>query len=282
MPDLWMPGVTRADTGRRLTMRGGPSLFTWHTFEAPYSYSPDLRAATRYLRSQRSDPHFVFHPITGALVQMLPATTGGRTLRAPGVNTNTHGRVHLQVEVIAYASRPWTQDLTPAGRETLGQLLDYLRTWGIPDQWSHGVGPPRYPGGRVTRRQPTQSGHFHHAGWVGNDHGDPGAITDPWTLTPPTSTTPEQGGLTVSEADRIIEEIRKADTLEVSEKTAELLYTGRTGHQPRDWFLNLLGNRIGRTDRRVNAALAIVRAQAAGQALTLAQVDTMIAEADGS
>lgn len=86
----------------------------------------------------------------------------------------------------------------------------------------------------------------------------------------------------MSEADRIIEEIRKADTLEVSEKTAELLYTGRTGHQPRDWFLNLLGNRIGRTDRRVNAALAIVRAQAAGQALTLAQVDTMIAEADGS
>lgn len=184
MPDQWMPGVTRADTGRRLSMRGGPALFTWHTFEAPYSYSPDLRAAVRYLSSQRSDPHFVFHPITGALVQMLPASTGGRTLRAPGVNTNTHGRTHMQVEVIAYASRPWTQDLTAAGAHTLSQLLEFLRSWDIPDRWSHGVRPPRYPGGRVIRRQPTQSGHFHHAGWVGNDHGDPGAIADPWSLTP--------------------------------------------------------------------------------------------------
>lgn len=45
-PALWMPGVERYDTGRRLTMRGprGLCILTWHTFEAPYTYSP-IRAS---------------------------------------------------------------------------------------------------------------------------------------------------------------------------------------------------------------------------------------------
>src|SRR5699024_6329576 len=100
MPDLWLPGIPHHDTKRRLTMAGqnGARIFTWHTFEAPYSLSMD--AAWRYLRSQASDPHFVFNPVTGDLVQMLPATTGGRTLVAPDwprVHTNTYGAVHMQV-----------------------------------------------------------------------------------------------------------------------------------------------------------------------------------------
>src|SRR5690606_21179477 len=45
--------------------------------------------------------------------------------------------------------------------------------------------PPVYPGPGVTKRQPTMSGHFHHAGWVVNNHGDPGRIADPWAIAPP-------------------------------------------------------------------------------------------------
>lgn len=189
MPELWMPGVPRYDTERRLTMRGDHDarIFTHHSFEAPYTYSPDCRAAAKYLASQKSDATFVYHPITGAIIQMLPMNSGARTLRASdpvtgvGVSTNTWGAVHAQVEVIAFARNPWTADLTAAGRETLRDLLEFLGTWGIPPRWCHGIRPPAYPGPGVSKMRPTESGHYHHAGWVANNHGDPGAIADPWT-----------------------------------------------------------------------------------------------------
>lgn len=187
MSTLWMPGVERRDTGRRLTMRGtGPRIFTWHTFEAPYSLTK--ARAFEVLDNNRSDPHFVFNPVAGWIFQMLPANTGGRTLRAKDprtgqtASTNTWGTVHMQIEVIGYAARPWTSDLTPAGLDALQRLMDFLRSWGIPDQWCHNVRPPKYPGPGVPKRQPTMSGHYHHAGWPVNDHGDPGLMADPWTI----------------------------------------------------------------------------------------------------
>ena len=192
MPELWMPGIPRVEpTGQTpipLGLQGrGLRLFTWHTFEADYTYSPDCVAAARYLNSQRSTSHFVWHPITGALVQLLPANVGARTLRAngPTQHTNAFGDVHMQVEVIARAARPFTQDITPAGRESLSRLMDYLRSWGIPDQWAVTNPPPVYPGPGVTRGIPHRSGHTYHAGWWANDHGDPGAIAAPWTLGAP-------------------------------------------------------------------------------------------------
>src|SRR5690606_6801205 len=185
MPDLWMPGVERRDTRRRLTMRGdhGARIFTHHTFETNYTITPDR--AFEVLNTNKSDPHFVFNPVAGWIFQMLPANTGARTLRASGASTNTWGQIHMQVEVIGWAARPWTNDLTDAGRETLARLMDFLRSWGIPDRWCHGIRPPVYPGPGVTKRQPTMSGHFHHAGWVVNNHGDPGRIADPWAIAPP-------------------------------------------------------------------------------------------------
>src|SRR5690606_30854634 len=94
--------------------------------------------------------------------------------------TNTHGQIHMQVEVVGYAANPWTDDLTDEGRAGLSRLIEFFRSWGIPDQWADDIRPPVYPGPGVKRLQPTESGHFHHAGWVVNDHGDPGAIADPW------------------------------------------------------------------------------------------------------
>ena len=191
--DLWMPGATRVpgNNGLLAGAGGGRGLrfHTWHSFEAPYSFSPDCVAAARYLNSQGSTATFCFHPVTGAITQLLPANVAARTLRAQAGypnDVNRYGTIHMQTEVIAYARRPFTLDLTEAGRRGLEKLVNFLRSWGVPDQWAWAYGPPAYPGGSVQRVLPVRSGHAFHAGWPVNDHGDPGAIATPWTYaTPP-------------------------------------------------------------------------------------------------
>lgn len=178
---LWMPGALRVPSSRRITMTRTPdhSYLTWHTFECPYSWS--IRQAAEYLVRQATEA-FVFHPITGEWAQTQPMTTGARTLRAVGGQTNARGVIHQQVEVVGYARQPWTADLTPAGKAGLARGLAFFREWGIPDQWAvPGFSSPAYPGPGVTRRYPTRSGHYTHSGWpAGNTHGDPGAIIAPW------------------------------------------------------------------------------------------------------
>jgi hypothetical protein len=150
---------------------------TWHTYEAPYRLTAAQGAAS--LIRAGNEAHFVFHP-HGGLVQLLPATVAARTLANPsgGVQTNRLGRVHLQVEVIGYASCPFTSDLTAKGRADLQRLVNFARAHGIPDMWPAGP-PPAYPGGRSARSVATwvtRSGHYGHSQVPENDHGDPGAI----------------------------------------------------------------------------------------------------------
>lgn len=181
MPDLFMPGAIRIESPRRNPLNdNGFRLLTWHTMECPYSWT--VEQALRFLIQQGSEA-FVFHPITGQWGQCQPMDTGARTLKAPGgIATNRFGSVHQQVEVIGYANKPWTSDLTPEGKAGLARGLDFFRSWGIPDQWAFDTPPPAYPGPGVKRGYPSRSGHAYHAGWIGNDHGDPGAIAAPWTL----------------------------------------------------------------------------------------------------
>lgn len=189
MPELWMPGALRIESDRRNPLNGnGFRLITWHTFECPYSVS--VETALKILIRNGSEA-FVFHPLTGEWGQCQPMDTGARTLKAPGgIATNRFGSVHQQVEVIGYARQPWTSDLTPAGREGLARGLDFFRSWGIPDQWAFDQPPPAYPGPGVTRAYPSRSGHAYHSGWIGNDHGDPGAMAAPWTLVPSAASDP--------------------------------------------------------------------------------------------
>jgi len=188
MPELWMPGAIRIESDRRNPLNGnGFRLITWHTFEAGYSLS--VENALRILIRNGSEA-FVFHPITGEWGQCQPMDTGARTLRAPGgIATNRFGSVHQQVEVIGYARQPWTSDLTPAGNAGLARGIEFFRSWGIPDQWAFDTPPPAYPGPGVKRAYPSRSGHGYHAGWIGSDHGDPGAIVAPFELCPPMATT---------------------------------------------------------------------------------------------
>ena len=191
MPDLWLPGALRVPGNNGLIAGAGGGkgkrFHTWHSFEAPYTFSPDCLAAARYLNTQSSTATFCFHPTTGAIAQLLPANQAARTLRVNDgtkfADVNRYGDVHMQTEVIAFAKRPFTLDLTEDGRRGLEKLVNFLRSWGIPDQWAWaGQAPPAYPGGSVRRRWPDQSGHAYHSGWPVNDHGDPGAIAAPWTV----------------------------------------------------------------------------------------------------
>lgn len=187
MPDLWLPGATRLESSRRVTMRGtGERLVTQHTMEAPYSTWSALKSA-QYLIDQASEAHFTFHPITGDIVQILPADVGARTLvynTLTKTPTNSHGTIHMQIEVVAYADRPWTLDLTEAGRVGWEHLMNFWRSWGVPDVWVTNRRPPVFPGPGVTRTMPLDglSGHSYHAEWKDNTHGDPGAIGDLWNI----------------------------------------------------------------------------------------------------
>lgn len=179
MADNWMSGATQLRSSRRVNLnKNGLKLVTWHTFECPYSWQ--VKRAAQYLIDNKSEAHFVFHPTTGEVVQLLPVSTGARTLRSSNVATNACGSVHIQVEVIGYARQPWTSDLTPAGRAGLSRLVAFMKSHGVPNQWCMGTPPPTYPGPGVARRVPTKSGHYYHAAWPANDHGDPGRIANPW------------------------------------------------------------------------------------------------------
>lgn len=201
MPDLWMPGVQRLDcSARGLGLGYGNSTdayHTWHTFEGikrlNYNYAPMTGA--RYLASTNKLATFVFNPVLGGIVQLLRADQAARTLQAgtsgtfAQKETNCRGRVHMQTEVLADAAYPWTRDLTRAGLDDLTRLMNFLRTWDVPDQWAWrevvrpaatyaGANAPGY------RKMPERSGHAFHSKWPHNSHWDPGAIEPPWSLAP--------------------------------------------------------------------------------------------------
>lgn len=215
--DSTLQGVSHIPSSRRVKLTGsGERLHTWHTFESRGYEAWSAARGARYLIQQANEAHFVLHPTSGELVQLLPLSSGARTLRAPsGILTNRHGSVHVQTEVIGDAARPFTADLTPAGRRALGYLMDFLRAAGIPDSWAGGIRPPDYPGRGVSRFMPRAgaSGHTHHAAWRGNDHGDPGAISDPWSIVPVVSEAPTSSPGGTDSLGRYT--VRPGDTLSV-------------------------------------------------------------------
>lgn len=180
----WLDGVEHMPSAHNGgSMLGGPPRFTWHTYEAGYALS--AHDGARNLIAAGNEVSLTFHPITGDVVQILPASVASRGLlnAAGGVQTNRIGTAHLQCEVIARASRPWTADLTDAGRHGLARIVDFARSHGIPDVWPAGP-PPAYvdgrgnvpPSPRSATIWTTKAGHYGHSQVPENDHGDPGAI----------------------------------------------------------------------------------------------------------
>lgn len=185
MAELWMPGVTRLPpTGPRqgLTMTGtGERYFTWHTFEgSDIQHRMTALQGAAALNRAGSTPHFCGNPITGDLVQMLPADVGAYTLaNAPGgPETNRAGSIHMQIEMLAEAREPWTEYATPAGWAMVARLMDFLESWGIPRVWPAGQ-PAATAAGPHNRIGPGPPGHYGHSQWKDQEpslHWDPGAL----------------------------------------------------------------------------------------------------------
>jgi len=180
MPNLWIPGATivpcHLDGGSM--MGTGEKYATIHTYESR-GYGLSATEGARRLVAAGHGCTGTFNPVTGEIAQMVPANRASRTLVnvSGGVQTNRAGSFHAQFEVIGDAARPWTQDLTDAGKIGLARIIEWLDSWGVPRVWP--AGPPNpFPAGPLQAFAPGPSGYYGHSQWKenANGHGDPGAI----------------------------------------------------------------------------------------------------------
>lgn len=175
----WMPGAavvtSRKDGG---SMVGGAPRATEHVMVTPYTWSA-LQAA-RFLIAQGTEAHLTLHPISGHVVQIVPANRASRALanRSGGVETNRQGRYNIQTEVVAMPNG-YTNDVTEAGKAALAARANWLDSLGIERVWAQG-GPPSTYGqanngsSRGSRTWVNHNGYFGHSQVPENEHWDPG------------------------------------------------------------------------------------------------------------
>lgn len=175
MASMWMPGakILRASSDGG-SMLGGPKKVVWHTTENDPKRTSALNVA-RYLRRSGNDVHIVWNPVTGEIVQTIPANRAGKGLKnAPGgAQTNRGGTYVIQIEVVGQAAHPFTTG--PC--KNLDKILAWLKSLGVPATFPGGA-PRRYGSSYVRSRAAwTKSGHFGHSQVPENSHGDPGAVS---------------------------------------------------------------------------------------------------------
>jgi len=181
MTNLYLPGAKVIPGRDGGTMLGGPAKVVWHTTENDPAKTSATNVAN-YLVGSGNTVHLVWNPITGEIVQMIPANHAGRGLenRAGGVETNRAGRVVIQIEVVGRASQPFTNGPMVG----LPKILAWLASLGIPAVWS---GTPN----RSTANW-AKSGHFGHVDVPENSHTDPGNVDKTkLTAAPRPTPTPE-------------------------------------------------------------------------------------------
>ena len=172
----WIPGaiIVKAtqDGG---SMLGGTAKVVWHTTENDPTKVSAL-AVAQYLNRVGSQIHIVWNPVTGQIVQSIPAHRAGRGLMnsSGGVQTNRGGSVVLQIEVVGRATSPFTSGPCV----NLSKILAFIKQLGIPAVWPAGTLKP-YPASYAGSRSATawgKAGHFGHSQVPENFHGDPGAL----------------------------------------------------------------------------------------------------------
>jgi hypothetical protein len=167
-----MPGIGRlrgaVDGGQ---LKGGAPRVVWQTLGAdPCTVS--ARSAAERLDQHARASHLVWNPVQGEIVQLIPILRAGRLLGRPEdpsqvadetaadevARVNTEGRICVQICVVAFAWDPFTSRPMTG----LGQILDWLDSWGVPPRWPAGP-PASFPYGLTTRgdrRLWAQGGHF--------------------------------------------------------------------------------------------------------------------------
>lgn len=169
----WMPGAKRhnGSWGSSNPYAGGKPKVIWHTTESDPGSTPGNLA---WAASQGYGPHLWWDPETGELTQSLPATTPATAVADPdGEGTNRWGSVVIQIEVIGRAARAPLAESKLIG---LAEVMDWLRSWGIPDQWPAGVPKGAVSGNRGVYAPSSPAGHYSHSQIPKNSHVDPGRV----------------------------------------------------------------------------------------------------------
>jgi hypothetical protein len=167
MPDMFLPGAThrlaRMDGG---AVSGHLPRVVWHSTENDPTRTNAATIAA-FLDRLNFSVHLVWNPVSGSVVQTIPANRYGRGLQEFGFPTNTEGDPCIQIEVVGFAAHPFTNGPCRG----LGGIMNWLRSFGIPDVFPSGVS------GNRDRQTWQRAGHFTHAVTPDNDHTDPGLIS---------------------------------------------------------------------------------------------------------
>lgn len=200
MGTVWIPGaerITPSKPGGTITSTSPPRA-VWHSTEAQPGTAAVWSAMIRVLKGKSAEPQLLYDPVTDRLGQFMPLNVSGRALKNDGsTQTNRVGRVCIQIEVISYSAKPFTDYWKPG--PNWRALFAALRSWGIPDVQPAGFFPqfienpphnvPENDRDRATWL--TKGGHYSHSQIPGNDHGDPGSVNFGVMLAAAKATTPK-------------------------------------------------------------------------------------------
>jgi hypothetical protein len=135
-------------------MKGGAPRTVWLTSET------DPRAVSARSMAQRLDQrdraaHLIWHPYSGEIIQMLPATRAGRLLYG---EIGREGRVCVQIMVIGHAGSPFTS----GPLKGLDSIISWLESWGVTRRWPAGppLPSPQAYDSKRHRRSWARGGHF--------------------------------------------------------------------------------------------------------------------------
>ena len=153
----------------------------------------DPRLISAHSAAQRLDqegcpPHLVWNPLSADIAQLIPVVRAGCLLGAqenleygrsepgtpPAVEANRHGRLCVQVGVVAWAHNPFT-DGPMFGVE---RILKWLQSWGVAWRWPAGRPAPFLQARTIERSRALWAlgGHFGASQVPGWDAAGPGDI----------------------------------------------------------------------------------------------------------
>jgi hypothetical protein len=196
MADLYLPGAERRQLDDAPTAGDGGCRTIWHitwdrnaTADAPADLLPfDTLAGYFAGDGSGAAPHLLWDPFTGRVVQYFAATSRSKSVvNAPGgVETNRKGNVCIQIESLFF---PYCRvdgrvypTLADAPCTGLGGIVDWLRSWGVPDVWP--MGAPTWSANRSAATWDSRGGHYGHSQVPENDHTDPGPMPDLFRVPP--------------------------------------------------------------------------------------------------
>jgi hypothetical protein len=181
MVDLWMPGAARHAVGNVGAMNGGPARAVWHITSnaTDWTFKNELGWFTG--GGAGVAPHLLWDPFTGELAQMFPADSRSLSLQNDGaVKTNRTGKYCIQIETVFTANETVGGKKYATVRDTpckgLDQIMDWLRSLGIPDVWPGGA-PTGFVRDTVSAATwENEGGQYGHNQVRGNSHVDPGPM----------------------------------------------------------------------------------------------------------